>query len=313
MKLLITIPCLNEEKNLGDVIRRMPKNIKGISEVKILVIDDGSTDDTVNIARSFGVGLLQNGYNMGLGVTFDRGLQYAIENDFDIMVNIDGDGQFAPKDIVRLLEPIQNSEADFVSGSRFIDKNCYPKMPLTKFWGNKMMASLISRLVGRKFYDVSCGFRAYSKEAMLSLNLQEEFTYTQEALLNLAFKKLRIKEVPIKVEYSADRRSRIATNVFTYGVRTAEIIFRTYRDYKPLSFFAGIGSFFFLVAVFFESILLFTYLTTGAFTPHKWSGFVGAVFLFLSVVFFVIGVLAGMNDRIRLNQEKILYYIRKQK
>lgn len=313
MRLLVIIPAFNEEEHIGEVIKSIPKKIPGISEIKVVVIDDGSTDNTVKTAEASGAMVIQNYFNMGLGVTFNRGLQYAIDNNFDGMVNIDADGQFAPEDIVRLLKPIQNNEADFVTGSRFIDKNYCPKMPLIKFWGNKMMAYWISRLIGRKFYDVSCGFRAYSKEALLSLNLQGKFTYTQEAFLNLAFKKLRIREVPIKVEYSANRRSKIAPNVFIYGLRTAKIIFRTYRDYKPLAFFIRIGTFFFLGALFFEAILFFTYLTRGTFTPHIWSGFVGAVFLFISIVFFVIGLLADMTDRIRLNQEKILYYLKKQK
>lgn len=313
MRLLVIIPAFNEEEHIGEVIKSIPKKIPGISEIKVVVIDDGSTDNTVKTVEASGAMVIQNYFNMGLGVTFNRGLQYAIDNNFDGMVNIDGDGQFAPEDIVRLLKPIQNNEADFVTGSRFIDKNYCPKMPLIKFWGNKMMAYWISRLIGRKFYDVSCGFRAYSKEALLSLNLQGKFTYTQEAFLNLAFKRLRIREVPIKVEYSANRRSKIAPNVFIYGLRTAKIIFRTYRDYKPLAFFIKVGIFFFLGALFFESILFFTYLTRGTFTPNIWSGFVGAVFLFISIVFFVIGVLADMNDRIRLNQEKILYYLKKQK
>ena len=313
MRLLVIIPAFNEEEHIGEVIKSIPKKIPGISEIKVVVIDDGSTDNTVKTAEASGAMVIQNYFNRGLGVTFNRGLQYAIDNNFDGMVNIDADGQFAPEDIVRLLKPIQNNEADFVTGSRFIDKNYCPKMPLIKFWGNKMMAYWISRLIGRKFYDVSCGFRAYSKEALLSLNLQGKFTYTQEAFLNLAFKRLRIREVPIKVEYSANRRSKIAPNVFTYGLRTAKIIFRTYRDYKPLTFFVRVGTFFFLGALFFEAILFFTYLTRGTFTPHIWSGFVGAVFLFISIAFFVIGIFADMNDRIRLNQEKILYYLKKQK
>jgi len=312
MKLLVVIPAFNESEHIGEVIKGIPDKIPGISDIKIMVIDDGSVDNTAGIAQASGAMVSKNYFNMGLGVAFDRGLQYALENNFEAMVTIDADGQFAAEDIVRLLEPIQNKEADLVSGSRFIDKNYYPKMPLIKFWGNKIMAYLISRLIGRRFYDVSCGFRAYSKEALLSLNLQGDFTYTQETFLNLAFKKLKIREVPIKVEYSPDRRSKIAPNVFTYGLRAAKIIFRTYRDYKPLAFFIGISGLFFLVALFFEFILLFTLLTRGTFTPNIWSGFVGAIFLFISIIFFVIGILADMNDRIRLNQEKILYYLKKQ-
>lgn len=311
MRLLVTIPALNEEKNLGLVLDSIPTCIEGISEVAVLVVDDGSEDQTAAIAKAAGAEVIRHPFNIGLGVSFGRGVQYALEGGFDIMVNIDGDGQFDPQDIPKLIRWIQDDEADFVTASRFIVRGSCPQIPRVKLWGNKAVSYLVSKLIRRKFRDVSCGFRAYSREALLSLNLQGSFTYTQETFLDLAFKRLRIVEVPVKVQYFSSRRSRVASNLFSYGVKTAKIVFRTYRDYKPLRFFVGIGGFFFIAAVFFEAILLWTFLTTGAFTPNIWSGFVGAIFFALALMLFVVGILADMNTRTRVNQEKILYHLRK--
>lgn len=312
MKLLVTIPALNEEKNIGKVIKAIPKKIAGISKIKTLVVDDGSTDKTANVARLCGAEVINQPSNIGVGAAFNRGLQYAIEKNFDIMVNIDGDGQFNPQDIKKLVKPIQRNLADFVTASRFIDKSFCPEIPQIKLWGNKAIAYLINKLTGRKFSDVSCGFRAYSQEAMLSLNLTGEFTYIHEVFLDLVFKRLKILEVPVKVKYFSSRRSRVFRSPLSYALKAIKIILQTYRDYKPLKFFVGVGSFFFLIAIFFGSILLGTFFTRGTFSPNIWSGFVGAVFLFIAVISFVIGVLADMNTRIRLNQERILYHLRKQ-
>jgi glycosyltransferase involved in cell wall biosynthesis len=311
MKILIMIPAFNEEEHLGDVIRNIPSRIPGADEVKALVIDDGSTDRTGQVAAEMKAEVIRNHVNMGLGVAFDRGLQYAIRENYDIMVNIDADGQFDPADIPKLVAPILNKTADFVTASRFIDKDYHPEMPYIKFLGNKAMSSVISSLTGMRFHDVSCGFRAYSREAMLSLNLQGEFTHTHETFISLAFRRQRITEVPVRVKYARHRQSRVASNLVIYGINTMMIILRAYRDYKPLKFFMGNSAVLFAIGIFFESILLMTYITTGKFSPHIWSGFVGAVFFFVAIMFFVMGLLADMNKRIISNQEKMLSILKK--
>lgn len=310
-KLLVIIPAFNEEEKIREVIQKIPGNLKGISKIDVLVIDDGSTDNTSKIAKDLGVKVIKNYFNMGVGAAFARGLQYALDNNFNLMVNIDGDAQFNPKDISKLIKPIVGNSADFVTASRFINKDYFPKMPLSKFWGNKLMSILISKLIGKKFYDVSCGFRAYSQRALLSLNLQGRFTYTQETFIDLSFKRLKIIEVPVKVKYFSSRNSKIASNLFIYAIKTLKIILGTYRDYRPLSFFSGVAIFFFLISVFFGSILLWTFFTRGTFSPNIWSGFVGGTFLFIAIIFLVVGLSTDIINRIRINQENILYYLKR--
>ncbi len=310
-KLLVAIPAYNEEEKIGEVIQNIPKKIKGILKIHVLVIDDGSTDKTVKISMDSGAEVLKNHYNMGYGVAFGKALQYAVENNFDLMVSIDGDAQFSPLDIPRLIDPIIKNEADMVTASRFIDKKYYPRMPLSKFWGNKLMSRLISKLVRKKFYDVSCGYRAYSQKTMLSLNLHGKFTFSQETFIDLSFKGLKIMEVPVKVKYFPSRVSKISSNLFTYGINAFKIILETYRDHKPFTFFSYIALFFFIVSILFGSILLYTYISIGSFHPNVWSGFVGGTFFFISVIFFIVGISADIIKRIRVNQEEILYLLKR--
>ncbi len=310
-KLLVAIPAYNEEEKIGEVIQNTPKKIEGVSKVHILVIDDGSTDKTVKIARGLRAEVIKNYHNMGYGVAFGKALQYAVDHDFDLMVSIDGDAQFDPKDIPKLISPIIKDEADLVTASRFINKSYYPKMPLSKFWGNKLMSILISKLIGKKFYDVSCGFRAYSQKTLLSLNLHGKFTFSQETFIDLSFKGLKILEIPIKVRYFPSRVSKISSNLFTYGINALKIIIETYRDYKPFTFFSYIALFFFIISIFFGSILLYTYISIGSFHPNVWSGFVGGTFLFISIIFFIVGISADIIKRIRVNQEEILYLLKR--
>lgn len=310
-KLLVAIPAYNEEEKIGEVIQNIPDEIEGISKIYILVVDDGSTDKTAKIAADSGVEILKNYINMGYGVSFGKALQYAVDNSFDLMVSIDGDAQFDPKDIPKLIKPIIEDEADLVTASRFVNKDYYPKMPLSKFWGNKLMSILISKVIGRKFYDVSCGFRAYSQKTLLSLNLHGKFTFSQETFIDLSFKGLRILEIPIKVKYFPSRVSKISSNLFTYGIKALKIIAETYRDYKPFAFFSYISLFFLIISAIFGSILLHTYITIGSFHPNVWSGFVGGTFFFISVIFFIVGISADIIKRIRVNQEEILYLLKK--
>lgn len=312
MKLTIIIPAFNEAETIGEVLVNIPKEIPGISEIYPVVIDDGSTDNTMAIAKKCNAKVIHHRKNMGLGAAFKSGVTYAIEIKSDIMVNIDADGQFYPQDIPTLVAPIVNGEAECTTASRFIKKEFYPKMHPIKFYGNRAMSFLISFLTRQKFYDVSCGMRAYNRHALLNFNLAGCFTYTQEAILNLAYKGIIIKEVPIKVIGKRKvGKSKMASNLLDYTLRSSAIIFRAFRDYKPLLFFGIISFLFFIIGVGFLTFLSIHYMQEGNLFPHKWAGFTGLIAMIVSFACLIIGLLADMLDRIRMNQEKILYLIQK--
>jgi glycosyltransferase involved in cell wall biosynthesis len=317
MKLCILIPAFNEEQTISEVIHRIPNSLPGVDDIFTLVVDDGSTDRTVELAKAAGAVVVSHSHNKGVGGAFATGLNTALELGADIMVNIDADGQFSPDEIPLLINPIIAGEADFVAGNRFTKQDGKldrpPKMSALKFWGNKQMSRLISMLSGQHFDDVSCGFRAYSKEAMMQLNLTGKFTYTQETFLDLANKELVIKSVPVHVTYYSERKSRVAGNIGQYLYRTLNIILRAYRDYRPLKFFFILGSFPFVVGLIASIFTLVHYLNTGSITPYKSVGLIGLYLVSLAFILWIVGLLADMFVRIRLYQEKILYYEKKRR
>ena len=312
MRLVVQIPALNEEKTIADVIGRIPRDIPGITDTQVVVIDDGSSDRTGELARGAGAIVVRHEQKRGVGGAFRSGVQKSTELNADIIVTIDADGQFNPLDISKVIGPIIEGDADFVTASRFMDPELVPEMPKTKRWGNDFMARWISRLVKKKFYDVSCGFRAYSKNAYMRLVLLGEFTYTHETFICLAFARVPIKEVPVKVRGVREHgKSRVANNLFKYGWRTASIILKTYRDYRPLRFFTYFAAALMLLALGFGSFLFQHWLKTGGFFPHKWAGFVAAAFAFTSITLYLAGVVAEMLDRIRVAGDEALFRIRR--
>lgn len=314
MKLAIFIPALNEEKTIGKVIQSIPKTIEGINKIEIIVVDDGSTDKTGDIAKARGAILLTHKKNKGLGAAFQNGMEKALSIKADIMVTIDADGQFNTNEIQKIIEPIIQNKADMVTGSRFADKNFIPKnMPWIKKWGNIKIAKIISWGTSQKFHDVSCGFRAYNTEAMLRLNLFGKFTYTQETLLDLAYKGLTIKEIPVTVQYFDDRKSRIANSIFGYATKSAQIIFKTIKDYRPLKFFGWSGTIIFTIGLLLDIFVFQHFLKTATFSPYKIIGFLGAFLNASGIMIFFIGILADLIDKIRLTQEKLLYYEKKRR
>lgn len=311
MKLLVISICKDEAKTIGKVLDLVPSKIPGISKIDKWVIDDGSTDDTVKEAREHGAQVLSDGANKKLAFRFREALDLALRNDADILVNIDGDLQFDPKDISLLVKPIVEGKTDFVAADRFTDsaegKPHRPNnMPTVKYWGNRIGAKIVSQLSKHNFNDVTCGFRAYNHAAMIALNTSGTYTYTQESFQVLAMKRIRIMSLPVKVTYFPDRKSRVVTSSFKYIWQSGVNILRSYRDFAPLSFFTVLGSIPFFIGLVGIIIPSVHWLNTNQFTPYKGVGIAGIYLFTLGIVIWIIGLLADMLSRMLNNQEKII-------
>jgi glycosyltransferase involved in cell wall biosynthesis len=314
MKLVVIIPALNEAKTVGGVIRRIPREIEGIAETDVLVVDDGSEDDTVRCAREAGARVVSHHENLGVGVALGTGLDAALRMGADIMVNMDADGQFNPDDIPALIGPILKEGYGFVTCTRFGRREYIPRMPLLKYWGNRVMAKLINWIIwNMKFTDVSCGFRAYSRETVLRLNLFGRFSYTQETFIDLAGKDVRMTEVPLRVRGVREHgESRIADNLWRYAKRVGAIILRAMRDTRPLKFFGGIGLLTFLLGIAQGAAIFIIWLVTGKTSPYRALLTGSATFLMLGFLLCILALLADMMGRLRKTAEDIRYLLRKQ-
>lgn len=184
-------------------------------------------------------------------------------------------------------------------------------MPPLKYWGNKKVAQLVSSVSGQTFQDVSCGFRAYSREALLHLHILSEFTYTHETILSLAYQGLRIVEYPITVTYDPERKSRVAASILNYAIQTSKIVLRVMLDYRPIRVFGALGAIFLLIGMAFELFLLGHYVLTYSFSPYKATGFIGLGFLVFGMLVLIIALVADMLNRLRMSQNKVLYELKK--
>jgi len=311
-KLLVYVPALNEEKHIAEVIGQIPLAIKGISQVDCLVVDDGSTDRTAQAARSAGAQVVSHNRNQGVGMAFQSAVQYAWEHEYDLLVGIDADGQFDPAEIPMLIQPLLDNRADMLVGNRFT-RGRPQYMPAIKFHGNRMIAALVSSISGQKFQDVSCGFRAYNREALLRLNVFEKFTYTHESILSLVYQGLRVIEMPIAIRYYPDRKSRVAGSISNYASKTSKIILRVLLDYRPLRVFGTLGTIFFLIGLAFEIFLFVFYLINGSFTPYKSAGFIGLGFIIFGMLIFLIALIAEMINRLRQSQDRLMIELKRRR
>ncbi|MDK2981112.1 MAG: hypothetical protein PWQ55_1459 [Chloroflexota bacterium] len=312
MKLLVYIPALNEEKHIASVIQQIPATIAGIDKVECLVVDDGSTDRTAEVSRESGAHVVSHGHNQGVGMAFQSAVQYAWDHEYDILVGIDADGQFDPTEIPDIIQPLLKNQADMVIGNRFTQGR--PQyMPPIKYHGNKMVASLVSSISEQKFQDVSCGFRAYNREALLRLNVFEKFTYTHESILSLVYQGMRVIELPISIRYYPERKSRVAGSISNYASKTSRIILRVLLDYRPLRVFGTLGSIFFIIGLLFEIFLFVFYILNGSFTPYKSAGFIGLGFIIFGMLVFLIALIAEMLNRLRLNQDRLMIELKRRK
>ncbi|MBU0978034.1 MAG: glycosyltransferase family 2 protein [Nanoarchaeota archaeon] len=312
LRVVVMIPAFNEAENIDRVISGVPRKVEGVQDVRVMVMDDHSDDGTAEAAKGAGADFVfRQKQNSGLGVNFKKGIDIALRLGADIVVNIDGDGQFNPKDIPKLIEPILTSEADMVTCSRFLKPEMTKNMPLLKKFGNYWFSKLVSDITGERFSDTQCGFRAYSREAMLRLTLKGKFTYTQEVFIDLVEKGMRIKEVPCEVKYEEKRKSFISGNLRRYGFKSLGIIAKTTRDTQPMSFF-GVPALLIFLLGFVGGVYSFVFwLTTGTTTPVRTLFNVSVFFMTFGAALAVLALVADMLKTIKGTQDEVLYRLKK--
>jgi glycosyltransferase involved in cell wall biosynthesis len=310
LRVVVFVPAYNEAKTIGNVVRRIPREIDGVSEVIVVVVDDGSRDGTALLAREAGADFVVHHHvNSGVGQAFKDGIAKALEFGADIIVNLDADEQHNPSEIPMLVAPILEGDCDVVVGSRFINGSTVG-MPFMKRLGNSLFTKLMTATTGVHFTDTQSGFRAFSKEAALRLNTFGRFTYTHESLIGLAMNGLRITEVPISVK-PRNGESKVVRNCYSYGFKALAIVLRTLRDFKPLAFFGSLGAIA-LIAGFASGLFVFTrWVLTG-----MTSGYASLIdFTVLSCLaglfLMVLALMADMQGRQRRIQEQTLYYMKR--
>ncbi len=310
LELVVMIPALNEESTLESVIQSIPSNkLEGISTVRVLVIDDGSTDLTVSIARKNGARVVSNRGNKGLAYTFSRGLDVALEMGADVIVNTDGDNQYDQSQIPALIRPILNGDADIVLGSRF--KGHIEEMPFSKRWGNKIASWVLKRNTGLDITDGQTGFRAFTREAAMRLNVLSNFTYTQETLLEAADKKLRVVEIPCTFRRRADQ-SRLFSGVWNYFFRAIHTIVIGNLKLRPVSTFGGMGVILILGGLFIGFPAIQNFFQTGSIgAPFLMRAIITGVFLIVGIEIAALGLIAGLIKQNRQLLEKQLYETKK--
>jgi hypothetical protein len=245
---------------------------------------------------------------------FRAGLERAMRRGADVIVNIDGDGQFNPADIRQLLQPLLADQADFVTCTRFGDPALRPTMPAVKYWGNRVVTRMINWICGgTQFTDVSCGFRAFTREAAYRMTLFGRFTYTQECFIDLFAKGVRMAEVPLKVRGVREHgKSRVASSIVKYATSSFPIILRAMRDIQPLKFFGGIALLLFLMGAGTLGFVSVWYLVHS----HKTSPFtslipISGILLVLAFLMGALALLADMLGRHRRISEELLYLARR--
>ncbi|MAP79608.1 MAG: hypothetical protein CL526_00840 [Aequorivita sp.] len=309
--LIIYFPAFNEDMTIFDVINSTKITFEGIDKLTHLVIDDGSIDNTVAQSLAANAQVISHKQNKGVGEAFQTAINYALKVNADVLVSFDADGQFYASDIEKIIKPILTKKAEFVLGCRFLDGKP-DKMSTIKYNGNLVVNSIISKICKFKIKDASCGFRAYSKTALLNLNLHGSFTYTHETILDLIDKGVDFEQIPISVRYFEGRKSRVASNLYQYGIKTSRIIFKCFKDYAPFYFFGRLALAVLALGLLMGGFVLWHWISSGFISPYKSIGIIGLVLVGMSLMLFTIALIADMLGRLRKNQERILYQLKKQ-
>lgn len=308
MKVIIQIPCYNEAETLEIALNDLPKRIEGVDEIEYLIINDGSKDNTVEVARNWGVNYIVNfKRNKGLAKGFMGGLDACLRNGADIIVNTDADNQYCGEDIEKLVRPIIEGKTDIVIGARPIDQTEHFS-PLKKKLQH-LGSWVVRKASNSNIPDAPSGFRAYSREAAMRLNVTNEYTYTLETIVQAGREKIAMQSVPIRTNKEL-RPSRLFNSIFGYVKKSMVTIIRAYIMYKPLQFFSIVGLIPFLlgVGIGVRYLILFLIGTAGG---HVQSLILACILILMGFMTIIIGLQADIIAKNRALLEDIQYRVRK--
>lgn len=309
MRLIVQIPAYNEESSIIEVIKSIPKKIPGIKKVQVLVIDDGSKDNTFQSAKKAGADfVIRNTKNMGLAQTFQRGMNFALKHGADIIVNTDADNQYNQSEISKLISPILEGKADIVSGNRQVET--LDHMIPAKKYGNILGSKVVDWAAGYHIIDASSGFRAYSREAALKLFVTSKHTYTHETLIQATHKNLKVIEVPVEFR-KREGHSKLIKSVSSHVKKSMATIMRNTLMYNSLKFFGYLGILLGILGLvpFLRWYILSFLANQGG--QHIQSLIVGSILLSFAGLSILIGFIADLLAINRRHLEEILYEVRR--
>ena len=291
VKLIIQIPCLNEADSLPETLARLPRRIAGVDAIEFLVVDDGSSDNTANVARLHGAHhIVSHRRNRGLAAAFRSGVDKALAEGADIIVNTDGDGQYEGADIAALVTPIVEGRADIVIGDRGVGDNAHFSGP--KRFMQRVGSGVVQSLAGTRVTDAVSGFRAMSRDAAQRINITTEFSYTTDMLIQAGRKRMAILTVPVRT-HAAVRPSRLFKSIPRFIMHTGITMARSFTAYKPLRAFVGTGSLIALIGL--APILRFVWFyLQGDGTGHVQSLVIGGALLVLGTLVAILGMVADL-------------------
>lgn len=308
LKLIIQIPCLNEAQTLSDTVQALPKELSGIDILEYLVIDDGSTDDTADVAREVGVHhVITMPHHEGLASAFTIGLEESLKKGADIIVNTDADNQYNADDIQPLIEPILKGRADIVIGDRGVT-NLQSFSPSKRFL-QRFGSWIIGRASGINTPDATSGFRAFSRQAALRTLVLNDYSYTLETLIQAGARRMAVEYVPVRTNEQT-RPSRLMRGIPDYLANSSAVILRAYTMYRPLRVFTAF-SLIFLLGGFIGTIRFLYFYIIGQGSGHVQSLILSAVLLIVGFQVFLIGLVADLIGFNRQVLEEMLYRLRR--
>ena len=308
MKLIVQIPCYNEEDTLTLTFNDIPKKISGIDEIEVLIIDDGSSDKTIEVAKQLGVDhIVINKQNMGLARSFRRGIDECLKQGADIIVNTDGDNQYAGWDIPKLVNPVLEGKADIVIGDR--QTHLIPHFSKGKKFMQWFGSGVVRKLAGIWVPDTVSGFRAISRESAIKLNVLSSFSYTIEMVIQAGKRDMKIISVPVETN-TKTRESRLFKSIPSFISRQLTTIVRMYTMYQPLKVFFYLGSILALIGAIPILRFLYFYVTEGG-TGHLQSLVLGGVLELMGFIAYLAGLLADLISFNRQIQEMTLEKVKR--